>query len=225
MKTFKKIICLALIAVLALSIVACDNGKKGPEKTPKPTPEPIGIKLPDGAIENYYLEYTVTEPMAEEIVDENGQITYGEVTNKTTNVVEVSYSSLILRSTNGGETFEFEASSTPSFAIVSTNDARGAFSAYCSYKVAGNNLENQGKENVAGIECDKYHYKNGLMNITMWVDPETDMCMKYQAEGYQPKTVEITTLKFNVIETPGYEFVNYQSKVGIGDTETEEVAE
>ena len=223
MKAFKKIICLALIAVLALSIVACGKEKK-PEKTPKPTPEPIGLRLPDGAIENYYLEYTVIEPVAEEYTDEEGVIQY-KYYDKETKCVEVSYSSLILRSEDGGETFQFEASSTPCFAIVSTSDSRGTFSAYCSYKVAGRELENQGKQTVAGIECDVYHFKNGLMDITMYVDPETDMCMKYEAKNYQPKTVVIDTLKFGVIETAGYEFVNYQSKVAIGEPEGEEVAE
>jgi len=50
----------------------------------------------------------------------------------------------------------------------------------------------------------------------MYVDETfgtTGICLKYEAVGYAPQVIEVTELKFGVINNEeGYEFATFQSK-------------
>ena len=215
MKTFRNLLVLVLALTMVLSLAACDGSEDEAGITPRPTPKLYTVDISAEELNNYYVAYTVTKS-GEMVQDESGN--YVEKKDAT-NFVEIGYSSIVLSSENGGETFV--AGSTQCFnstADISTQP-KSLFSVHMNYEDAKKEgkLENKGTETVAGKDCTHYYYKNGLMEVHMYVDESfgsTGMCLKYEAVGYMPQTIEVTELKFGVINTEeGYEFVNYQTKV------------
>lgn len=211
MKTLKTLLVLALAVAMVLSFAACGDSNEPATMTPRPTPKPTTVDISAEQLNNYYVAYTVTKA-GELVLDENGQ--YVEKKDATT-FVEVGYSSVVLVSEDGGESFQ--VGSTQCFNSTSdiTTQPKSVFSVHMNYEKS--ELENKGTETVAGKECTHYYYKNGLMEVHMYVDDTfgtSGICLKYEAVGYMPQTIEVTDLKFDVVNVEeGYEFVNFQSKV------------
>ncbi len=207
MKTFKKIVLLALAVIMVFSMVACNetpsNTDPG-EETPKPTPQVLICDLDATQLNNYYVSYTVTEPAAD-----------GSTVTKK--YVEVSYSGVILTSTDGGETFTIAATGQSSFALTDANLDGSFFSSHLRYDK--DQLENQGTETVAGISCTHYFFKNGLFKYHLYVDESfntTGMTLKFVDErtdhmgNMSTKTIEVEKILFDVInKQEGYNFDSF----------------
>lgn len=214
MKNLKKLLVLALVAIMALSVVACggnEDDDEGNNPAERPTPKINVVDVSAEQMNNYYVAYTVTKA-GEMVQDENGN--YVEKTDATS-YIEIGYSSVVLSSKDGGTSYAL--GSTQCFqntgAIETT--PQSVFGVHLNYEKS--ELENKGKETVAGKECTHYYFKNGLMQYNMYVDESfgtTGICLKFVAEGYNPQTIEVTELKFGCINTEeGYSFVDFQSKV------------
>jgi hypothetical protein len=209
MKLFKRILVLALMAVMVLTMVACggdktDAGNNGPVATPKPTPKLLICDLEPQQLTNYYVEYTVTETI--------------DGVETTRNVVEVCYSTVILRSQDGGETFAYDMSGVACFTVTDTAKESSFFSSHIRYEK--DQLQNKGTETVAGKECTYYYFKNGLFKYHMYVDEtvgSTGMTLKYIDEKVDgngnilPTTIEVTKLEFGTMDTA--KFTEYTTKV------------
>ena len=221
MKTLKKILVLVLALALVFSFVACD-GEETPanqdanqtevKRTPRPTPKPQIVDITAEQLNNYYVAYSVTKTDATVMVqDENGN--YVPKT-EAANYVEVGFSNLVLESKDGGETFAIGGSQCFNSTADITQYPKTIFNVHMNYEKA--ELENKGTETVAGKECTHYYYKNGLLEAHMYVDETfgtTGICLKYEAVGYAPQVIEVTELKFGVINNEeGYEFATFQSK-------------
>ncbi len=211
MKHFVKFIVFALVAVMLFAFTACgQDPADDTQATPRPTPKANTVDINAEQMNNYYVAYTVTKP-GEMVLDENNQ--YVEKKDAT-NYVEVGYSSVVLNSEDGGESFSVGSSQCFSSTSAIENQPKSVFSVHMNY--AKDQLENKGTETVAGKECTVYYFKSGPMEINMYVDESfgsTGICLKYVVTGYMPQTIEVTELSFGVINTEGYEFVNFQSKV------------
>lgn len=212
MKTFGKLLVLALAFVMVLSFAACgEDPNAGSAATPRPIPKLYIVDISPEQSSNYYVAYTVTKS-GEMVQDENGN--YVEKKDATS-MVEVGYSGLVLESADGGQSYKLGTTQCFNSTSSIETQPKSVFSVHMNYDKA--QLENKGTATVAGKECTHYYYKNGLMEINMYVDETfgtTGMCLKYEAVGYMPQTIEITELKFGVVNSePGYEFVNFQSKV------------
>ena len=214
MKTLKKILVLMLALAMVLSFAAC--GKDGddtnnPAATPRPTAKNYTVDISAEQLNNYYVAYTVTKA-GELVLDENNQ--YVEKKDAT-NYVEVGYSSVVLVSEDGGASFKVGSTQCFNSTADITTQPKSIFSVHMNYDKA--ELENKGTETVAGKECTHYYFKNGLMEVHMYVDETfgtSGICLKYEAVGYMPQTIEVTDLKFDVVNVEeGYEFVTFQSKV------------
>ncbi len=211
MKTLKTLLVLALAVAMVLSFAACGGNNEPATMTPRPTPKPTTVDISAEQLNNYYVAYTVTKA-GELVLDENGQ--YVEKKDATT-FVEVGYSSVVLVSEDGGESFQVGSTQCFNSAADITTQPKSVFSVHMNYEKS--ELENKGTETVAGKECTHYYYKNGLMEVHMYVDDTfgtSGICLKYEAVGYMPQTIEVTELKFDVVSVEeGYEFANFQSKV------------
>ena len=211
MKTLKTLLVLALAVAMVLSFAACGGNNEPATMTPRPTPKPTTVDISAEQLNNYYVAYTVTKA-GELVLDENGQ--YVEKKDATT-FVEVGYSSVVLVSDDGGESFQVGSTQCFNSAADITTQPKSVFSVHMNYEKS--ELENKGTETVAGKECTHYYYKNGLMEVHMYVDETfgaSGICLKYEAVGYMPQTIEVTDLKFDVVNVEeGYKFVNFQSKV------------
>ena len=211
MKNLMKLVVLALAAVMVLSFAACEKDPDGAQATPRPTPKSKVVDISAEQMNNYYVAYTVTKA-GEMIQDEAGNWIEKK---DATSYVEVGYSSVVLNSEDGGESFT--VGSAQCFQSVSgiENQPKSVFSVHMNYEK--DQLEKKGTETVAGKECTIYYFKSGPMEINMYVDESfgtTCMCLKYVVTGYMPQTIEVTELKFGAINAEdGYEFVNFQSKV------------
>ncbi len=226
MKTLKKILVLVLALALVFSFVACgeeatEDGsvqgqvtqeQTGAKRTPKPELAATVVDISAEQLNNYYVAYTVVKSDATQMEqDENGNYV-----PKTENLsfVEVGFSNLALKSNDGGTSFTIGNTQCFNSTADITQHPESIFSVHMNYKE--DQLENKGTATVAGKECTIFYYKNGLMERTMYVDKSfgsTGMCLKYEETGLTTQTIEITELKFGVINTePGYEFVNFQSK-------------
>ena len=214
MKTFKRIMVLALAVIMVLSMVACgktETAENNPTNKPATvTPRTYICDVTAGQINNYIVKYTVTR--TETLADADGVYRDQEVTTKN---VEVGYSAIILTSQNDGETFKVGNAS--SFTISDANDTRSFFAAHMRYNK--DQLENKGTEVINGVTTTHYYFKNGLIKIHLYVDESfgtTGMTVKYVDEGMNKQTIEITELKFDVIsKEEGYDFVDFQSKVAV----------
>lgn len=211
MKTLKTLLVLALAATMVLSFAACGGNDEQPSLTPRPTPKPTTVDISAEQLNNYYVAYTVTKA-GELVLDENNQ--YVEKKDAT-NYVEVGYSSVVLVSEDGGASFKVGSTQCFNSTADITTQPKSIFSVHMNYDKA--ELENKGTETVAGKECTHYYFKNGLMEVHMYVDETfgtSGICLKYEAVGYMPQTIEVTDLKFDVVNVEeGYEFVTFQSKV------------
>ncbi len=212
MKNLKKLLVFAMVAIMALMVVACgDNGGEEPTPAARVTPKLNVIDISAEQMNNYYVAYTVTKA-GEMIQDENGN--YVEKKDAT-GYVEVGYSSVVLTSKDGGESFTLgSAQCFQNIGAIETTP-QSVFNIHLNYEKS--ELENKGKETVAGKECTHYYYKNGLMQYNMYVDEtfgSTGICLKFVAEGYNPQTIEVTELKFGCINNEdGYKFADFQAKV------------
>ena len=209
MKTLKKIVLLALAVIMVFSMVACNEKPQntdGPagDPTPKPTPALLICDVDATQLNNYFVKYTVTEP------DADG-------TTKSTTYVEVSYSGIILTSVDGGQTYTLSATGQSCFTVTSTNLDASLFSRHLLY--SKDQLENQGTENVAGVDCTHYFFKNGLFKYHFYVDESfgsTGMTLKFVDEqmdhmgNQKTKTIVVDELKFDVInKQDGYSFDSF----------------
>ena len=211
MKTLKTLLVLVLAVAMLFSFAACDENEVPPTLTPRPTPKLTTVDISAEQLNNYYVSYTVKKA-GNLVLDENGQ--YVEKTDAS-NFVEVGYSNVALESKDGGESFNVSSTQCFNSTADITTQPRSIFSVHMNYEK--DELENKGTETVAGRECTHYYFKNGLMVVNMYVDEtfgSTGICLKYVAEGYMPQTIEVTDLKFGVVNVEeGYEFDNFQSKV------------
>ena len=196
MKTFKKIVLLALAVVMVFSMVACDKNQGGSkaDATPKPTPAMLVCDVDATQLNNYYVKYSVIEAAA-------------DGTNTTTTFVEVSYEGILINSVDGGATFAFSATGQSTFALTDANNDGSIFSRHLLYNK--DQLENQGTETVAGVECAHYFFKNGLFKYHLYVDESfnsTGMTLKFVDEKIdhmgQPstRTIVVEELKFGTID-------------------------
>ncbi len=214
MKNLKKLLVLALVAIMALSVVACNGDEDeegGNAPAERPTPKVNVVDVSAEQLNNYYVAYTVTKA-GEMIQDAEGN--YVEKTDAT-NYVEIGYSSVVLSSKDGGTSFTLGSMQCFQNTGAIETTPQGIFGIHLNYEKS--ELENKGKETVAGKECTHYYFKNGLMQYNMYVDESfgsTGICLKFVAEGYNPQTIEVTELKFGCINSEeGYNFVDFQSKV------------
>lgn len=209
MKNFKKIMAVALIALLAVAAIACtkdggDENKGGATVTAAPTPYVRSVKLTPQQLNNYIVKYDVKKESTELVQDETGA--YVPLDPTVDSITEVGYSAMILRSTDNGTSFNLDPAGVSCFAITNTADDRSFFTAHFNYDEA--QLVDKGTETVAGIECKHYYFKSGLIEIDMYVDLTTDMCLKY--ENKMTKTsIEVTSIEFEKVDTAGYEWANY----------------
>lgn len=208
MKTFKKIVLLALAVVMVFSMVACDKTPQGSndpaEETPKPTPALLICDVDATQLNNYFVKYTVTEATAD-----------GASTSTT--YVEVSYSGVILTSNDGGQTYTISATGQSSFSLTDVNVDGSIFSRHLLYNK--DQLEAQGTETVAGIETTHYFFKNGLFKYHFYVDEtfgSTGMTLKFVDEkmdhmgNQSTKTIAVDEIKFDVInKQDGYSFDSF----------------
>lgn len=208
MKTFKKIVLLALAVVMVFSMVACNEKPQGNNPTgnptPKPTPALLVCDVDSTQLNNYYVSYTVTETAAD-----------GTATTKE--YVEVSYSGIILTSADGGKTYTTSATGQSCFALTDTKNDGSVFSRHLLY--SKDQLENQGTEKVAGIDCTHYFFKNGLFKYHLYVDESfntTGMTLKFVDEKtdhmgqMSTKTISVEKILFDVIDKQeGYSFNSF----------------
>ncbi len=219
MKNFKKLLVLALAFVLVLSLAAC-GPEEDPDEDAEATVAPYKNGITDVQLGNYYIKYNVTQLVIKEdeegdpVADENGTYIQEE---KTTTYVEVGYQGLYLKSTDGGETFQFDTAATPCFSVVSQSDPRGLFSSFAQFTGNTDKLSELGKETVAGLETTHYQYKSGLYNYHMYVNDEYQVTLKYVNEGtmnVELKNMEVLELSFGTINADGgYDFAEFQAKV------------
>lgn len=209
MKTFKKIVLLALAVVMVFSMVACNEKPQGGDQTgsdptPKPTPALLICDVDATQLNNYYVSYNVTD------VATDG-------TTTTKKYVEVSYSGIILTSADGGATFTISATGQSCFSLTDVNNDGSVFSRHLLY--SKDQLENQGTENVAGVDCTHYFFKNGLIKYHLYVDESfgtTGMNLKFVDEkmdhmgNQSTKTIVVEKLLFDVIDKQeGYSFDSF----------------
>lgn len=199
MKTFKKIVLLALAVIMVFSMVACNEkpqggGEQGGDPTPKPTPTLLVCDVDATQLNNYFVKYTVTETAA-------------DGTSTTNTFVEVSYSGIIITSADGGQTYTISATGLSCFALTDANVDASVFSRHLIY--TKDQLENQGTEKVAGIDCTHYFFKNGLFKYHLYVDESfntTGMTLKFVDEkmdhmgNQSTKTITVDEIKFGSID-------------------------
>lgn len=223
MKLLKKVLVFALIAVMVLTAAACgekdedgNKGNAGATATPKPTPKLLVCDLTPAQLNSYYVEYTVNEVINGEPV--------------TRNIVEAGYSTVVLRSEDGGESFQYATNGAICFTVTDTNNEASFFSSHMRYEA--NQLEDKGTETVAGKECTHYYFKNGLFKFHMYVDKafgSTGMTLKYVDEKVDgngnpiTKTIEVTKLEFETIDSA--KFLELSAKVVTPAPETPAPAE
>ncbi len=179
--------------------------------TPKPTPRPTIVSIDADKLNNYYVAYTVTK-QGEKVPEDNG---YYIKASKVTNYVEIGYSSVVLFSSDGGNSYSVGASQCFTSTESIQSNPKSIFSVHLNYEKS--QLQKKGTATVAGTDCTVYYYKEGLVEILMYVDESFDstgICLKYESIGYNPQTIEVTEIKFGVINsTPGYDFITFHSKV------------
>ena len=199
MKTFKKIVLLALAVVMVFSMVACNEkpqggDKSGADATPKPTPAMLICDLDSTQLDNYFVKYSVIEAAA------NGEST-------TSTIIEVSYSGLIINSVDGGQTYTMSTTMQSCFSLTDANTDASVFARHLLY--TKDQLVNEGTETVAGIECTNYLFKNGLFKKHIYVDESfntTGMTLKFVDEttdhtgAVSTKTIVVEELKFGTID-------------------------
>lgn len=207
MKTFKKIVLLALAVIMVFSMVACNDEPANTDEataTPKPTPALLVCDLDADQLNNYYVSYAITETAA-------------DGTSTTKEFVEVGYSNVILKSEDGGASYTINASGQACFTLSDASNDSSFFSAHMRYDKT--QFENQGTENVAGKDCTHYFFKNGLFKYHLYVDESfntTGMTLKFVDEKTDhtgaavAKTIEVKELMFDVInKQEGYSFDSF----------------
>lgn len=199
MKTFKKIVLLALAVVMVFSMVACNKtpqggGQAGGDPTPKPTPAMLVCDIDPTQASNYFVKYSVTETVA-------------DGTSTTNTFVEVSFEGIILTSVDGGQTYTISATGQSCFSLTDVNVDASVFSRHLLY--TKDQFENQGTEKVAGIDCTHYFFKNGLFKYHFYVDESfntTGMTLKFVDEkmdhmgNLNTKTIAVEEIKFGSID-------------------------
>ncbi len=226
MKTLKKILVLMLALAMVLSFAAC--GKDGddtnnPTATPRPTAKTYTVDITVAQLNNYYVAYKLEKGTTDMELDENGN--YVEKT-EAKDYIEVGYENQVLVSSDGGVNFSVAAQPCFNSTADIGSSPMSVFNVHLNYE--DGQLEKKGTETVAGRECTIYSFKNGPMEINMYVDEtfgSTGICLKYVAKGpLAPQTIEVTELKFGAIDSePGYEFTTFMSKVPTPEP-TEEAA-
>ncbi len=210
MKAFKKIMLLALAVIMVFSMVACNDTPDNTDEatpTPKPTPKVLACDVDQDQLNNYYVEFTITDG------------------GETKKIIELGYSAVILRSEDGGETFNVVPSGQASFTLTDAYNDSSFFSSHLRYEK--NQFENQGTETVAGKECTHYFFKNGLFKYHFYVDESfntTGMTLKFVDEKVDvtgaslTKTIVVEKILFDVIDQdPAYSFASFSDKIPTGD--------
>lgn len=216
MKNIKKLLVLLLAAVMVFSLVACggdgndvnqgnennDSGIRGDEGTSIDR----NVGLTEEQLENYIVEFTVTEPASEEDGDKVIE------TTKKFYASEVAFEGGYRHSLNAdNENAIYGARDNSCFTYTEQDDYRGWFAAHKQYIGDGVNEDKLtliGEEKIADFDTKHYEFKMGIFDIHFWVCEEYDLTVKYEnyekdfntMEFVLKNGLEVTKLEFGTVE-------------------------